>query len=201
MGLNRNSLQFVPRHKIIAGAPLSTRQPEKRGKFQPSPFEVPVDFQAKFAYQGKPYDWHFTKPYEADDLFAVGHDSAETYCLVEEDHDTEDGFSSNLAKNSIVSKLLRIHHLFTTRKIFEHFNVSNAIVLFLTPSETRANEILRLVSEFMRLPRRLGGGPGSSYVAVTHVPYVRHLDNPMPIPDLATRPWQRAGTEPFHLHK
>ena len=112
---------------------------------------------------------------------------------------TEDGFSADKDKNSLFHKLLRIQHLFITRKIFEHFNIPNAVVLFITSRPSRVEEIDRLTRQIMRLPKNQGGGPGSSYVASTSVPYIRDYSTPPPMLDLATREWHRAGTTPFKL--
>lgn len=192
--------RYISADEIIKKAPITTQYPKKEtGKRAASPFDIPARVDRDFSYDGRKYQWRFTKPITPDALFGIEYDTDTAYFALEADRDSEDGFSSDSSKNSLLSKMLRYQDVAKRGTALTHFNIPNFMILFVTMSESRVDLIEKLEMQFLNLPKRDGGGPGASYIASTHIPYFGNYYTPPMTHDLCNREWKRAGTIPFSL--
>lgn len=189
--------------------PETTRHPlPPQGKKRAlSPFDIPAPVSTTFTYEGETYtNFEPTKRVVTpDDLREIEYPSGATLGMfIERDRNTEDAFSTDKRKNSLLSKFLRYQYIFTKKDaeqfIFQkHFGFKAAKVFFIFDDEPQLRRFEHIALELSKLPKRLGGGPGASYIAMKRVPYHGHYQTPSVNEELFTGPWIVPGMGEYFI--
>ena len=178
------ALQYVTWDTILGyrTLPEETRQ-------SPTPFKIPVVVDGRagtITPDGEPSGVWYTGP--------TGERVALCFLGCEADCGTETLEPLNRLQRTSIARKFRAYLDIAERKTYRaHFGFPNMIVPFVTSSERRMHNMLRLLE-------RLTEGQGAPFILFKALPHLISFERtPEPTDLLLTEPWQRAGHPPFDL--
>ncbi|MCC8977578.1 replication-relaxation family protein [Bradyrhizobium acaciae] len=181
------SLRLVPWEEIAGKLPESTRNRD-------NPLELPCSISFTFSRSATIH--HSTKAVVPDAVFGIEYIPSRSYRFfaLEADRNNEPVFRNDLSQTSYLRKVLQYREI-AKGAYKTHWGLPNLLVLTVTTSSAHMDNILTLV-------RDLCGEKGASYLLFKTMPSLASLERaPSPDTYLLTAPWQRAGHEPFEIHK
>ena len=164
---------YIPEYQII--------DPEHRS--------VAVPYQ----YQGKSYTSNLTP----DAFFGMPHKDKRRIFAVEVDRASENVRTRKNIKSrkTIMRNFLQYRELIGKGRYKELYGFNDGLLLlYITTNQAHMQNMIDLLL-------RITEGRGNNYILFTILPmFGRHFKPPEPL-DLLTRPWYRAGMEPFYINK
>jgi hypothetical protein len=184
--------RFIPWPEILASAqmPTSTRNAA-------NPLAVAVSIT--YARPGTRQSHHFNRPLIPDALFGLeysaGNKKQFRFFALEADRNTEPIVRSNPQKSSYFRKILQYREVVAGSLYKAQWGLPNLMVLTVTTNGRHRQNIMRLVDE-------LASGSGNSYLLFKTMPSLAALESaPLPVGDMLTEPWQRAGHSDFLIDR
>jgi hypothetical protein len=193
IGLRADSnLRFISWPEILA----SVKMPEAtRSAAKPMAAKVPVTYVPPGARKSHRIDG----PLVPDALFGLEYTArgAKQYRFfaLEADRNTEPVIRRDLRQSSYLRKILQYREI-VARSVYKTlWGLPNLIVLTVTVNEQRCQNMMRLVDE-------LTHGKGSTFLFFQTMPSLTSLQKaPLPIPDILTGAWHRAGHPDFFIDR
>ena len=155
--------------------------------------EKTLDIPASISYQFKNGTQHSMRPTTPDQFFGLDYGTGFRFFAVEADRGTETLEPKNLKANSILRKLLSYDYILRKGDYKKQFGIPQLYVLFATTSPDRAMNMVQLAEKLFKR---------SGFMLFSHIPGFGHFfKSPPLLPELWTRPWLRAGNDPFDISK
>lgn len=175
-------LRFIDAAEILAKAPESIRG-------APNPLALPILVNCRVRGNAFSCD----KPLVPDALFGVEYEEAGRksyrFFALEADRDTEPLRRGDLVQSSYFRKVLQYREAIAVGLHKSHWSIPNLFVLTVTTSEPHLRNMLRLILE-------MSGTTGSTRFLFMALPADVSSSSAR---QLLTRPWQRAGNDPFRI--
>jgi hypothetical protein len=170
-------VRFISQEEVLDKAPQKT-----------------LDIPASISYAFKNETQHSTRPTTPDQLFGLEYPTGYRFFAVEADRGMEPIEPTNLKANSILRKLLSYDYILRRGDYRKQLAIPQLFVLFVTTSEARASNMVKLAEKLFKR---------SNFMLFTHIPGFDRdfFKSPALLPRLWTRPWLRAGTDPFDISK
>jgi len=182
-----------PLLRLITWNEIVDKMPEQARSCD-NPLELPCSIAYTFPRSKSTH--RSTKALVPDAIFGIEYlpQNSFRFFALEADRNHEPVYRNNLAQTSYLRKILQYREI-AKGTYKTHWGLPNLLVLTVTTSETHMNNILKLA-------RELFGEKGASYLLFKTMPSLASLERaPSPDAQLLTGPWQRAGHDPFEIHK
>lgn len=173
----KSGYTFIPWYRVLDNAPD-----------QKTPFEIPVNFTTTVNREAIT----IKRTCIFDDVFGIDYNGSKAFFFLETDLNTEGG-------KILQTKFLCIQHIATKRIYEKHFGVDTFKALFVTTDTSNADFAADIIKSISKLPQRLGGKPGATYIAIQSIGEFEDYFTPLPLTQLFSEGWNVAGMEPYFL--
>ena len=186
-------IQSNPELRLISWSEIMAKMPAA-GAERDNPMELPC--QVSFTFPRSMTTHRLSKPLIADAVFGIEYKPTKSFRFfaLEADRNHEPVMRNNLSQTSYLRKLLQYREI-AKGAYRTYWGLPNLLVLNVTTSEAHMQNIMTLVS-------KLTEGKGASYLLFKTMPSLASFET-APLPDacMLTKPWSRAGFDPFEIHK
>ena len=186
-----------PRFRFRAWPEVYETMPDEQ-KMRENFFSLPVDITHQFRYfdknQGAMVERTERKQFDMvpDGICEIEHTNGDAIGLTIEAENRKDTRANNLNHTSFLKTVLAYRHV-TANRLYDDWGLTSLMVLFVTRSERKINEMKKVVMEVTR-------GRGSSQFCFRTIPILGNPEKaPKPDDTLFTGAWDRAGHPPIAL--
>lgn len=180
--------------ELAAGHDRMIYWPEIAGRLKDPKRFIPVTVAHTFPHTHRSEALDFNYYNDSNGPFGIRYpDRAPLFLSLEAEHSNQND-CNNLKKTSFLKKFLAVQFIMNNRLYEKHWGIPNLLTLVVVGSQARIDNKKQFIME-------MTGGKGSPYFLFRVVPTIddAFVKQFLPMPELFTGNWQRAGYPDFNL--